>query len=148
MGKLKVAKKIPFLVSITYDLKEEIIEQIFSFQTTNKKYLKYAYDQRFCLKRKLEKLINKELLSNNSFIERIEYENKIVIKYRNDFGEFDSSSKIVNCEFYLPPYNGCKFCINCESQDGFLYCNLKKKHYDSSGIKSCPVFSSIEEVLT
>ena len=87
MGKLKVAKKIPFLVSITYDLKEEIIEQVFSFQTTNKKYLKYAYDQRFCLKRKLEKLINKELLSNNSFVERIEYENKIVIKYRNDFGE-------------------------------------------------------------
>ena len=40
MGKLKVAKKIPFLVSITYDLKEEIIEQVFSFQTTNKKYLK------------------------------------------------------------------------------------------------------------
>ena len=36
MGKLKVAKKIPFLVSITYDLKEEIIEQVFSFQTTNK----------------------------------------------------------------------------------------------------------------
>ena len=62
MGKLKVAKKIPFLVSITYDLKEEIIEQVFSFQTTNKKYLKYAYDQRFCLKRKLEKLINKEIL--------------------------------------------------------------------------------------
>lgn len=148
MGKLKVARRIPFLVSITYNLKEEVIEQVFSFQTTNKKYLKYAYDQRFCLRRKLEKLIDKELLSGSSFIERLEEENKIIMRYRNDFGSFDNSSKIINCEFYLPPYNGCRFCINCEEQGDFLYCKLKKKHYDSSGIKSCPVFSSIDEILT
>ena len=60
-AKLNVAKKIPFFVSITYNLKEKVVEQVYSFKTTSKKYLKYAYDQRFCLKRKIEKLINKEL---------------------------------------------------------------------------------------
>ena len=148
MAKLKVAKKIPFFININYDLNGTTINQNFNFQTTNKKYLNYAYDQRFCLKRKIENLIDKELLSNTSYLGRIEDENKITIMYRNDFGEFDSSSKIVNCEFYLPPFNGCQYCSNCEKQGNFLYCKLKKKHYDSEGIKSCPVFSSIDEILT
>ena len=146
--KLKVAKKIPFFVSITYNLKETKIEQTFSFRTTNKKYLRYAYDQRFCLMRKLEKLIEKELLSNNSFQERLEYEDKIVMTYTNDFGHFDSSAKIVNCEFYLPPFNGCLYCNKCEERGDFLYCKEKEKHYDSKGIKSCPVFQSIDEIIT
>ena len=148
MAKLKVARKIPFFVNMTYNLKEKIVEQVFSFKTTNKKYLRYAYDQRFCLMRKIEKLIDKELLSGTSYLKRDEYEDKIVMTYRNDFGKFDSSSKIINCEFYLPPFNGCQYCANCEKQDNFLYCTLKKKHYDSAGIKSCPVFKSIDEILT
>lgn len=146
--KLKVAKKIPFFVSITYNLKEEVVEQVFSFKTTSKKYLKYAYDQRFCLKRKIEKLINKELLSNNSFQKRVEYEDKIVMVYTNDFGQFDSSSIIINCEFYLPPFKGCIYCNKCKKEGDFLYCIEKKKHYDSRGIKNCPVFQSIDEVIT
>ena len=88
------------------------------------------------------------MLSSNSYQGRVEHEDKIVMLYRNDFGEFDSSSKIVNCEFYLPPFNGCQYCSNCEKQGNFLYCKLKKKHYDSAGIKSCPVFNSIDEILT
>ena len=66
MTNIKTAKRIPFLVNITYKFDSAIIEQAFSFQTTNKKYLKYAYDQRYCLMRKIEKLIEKELLSNLS----------------------------------------------------------------------------------
>jgi hypothetical protein len=148
MGTLKVARKIPFLVSITYNLKETVIEQVFKFQVTNKKHLNYAYDHRFCLKRKLDKLIDEELLSSTSFIGRNDEEDKIVLTYRNDFGKFDNSSKIVNCEFYLPPFNGCLYCENCTEEGNFLYCKLKKKHYDSKGIKSCPVFKSVDKVLT
>ena len=148
MGTLKVARKIPFLISITYNLKETKIEQVFKFQVTNKKHLSYAHDHRFCLKRKIDRLIDSELLSSNSFIERIDHDDKIIITYRNDFGHFDNSSKIVNCEFYLPPFNGCLYCEHCTEEGDFLYCKLKKKHYDSKGIKSCPVFQSVEEILT
>lgn len=148
MEKIKVAKKIPFLVSINYKLKEETIEQIFSFNTTNKKYLKYAYDQRFCLKNKIEKTIEDNLLSRNSFLGREEEESKITMIYRNDFGVFDNSSKIINCEFYLPPFNGCKYCANCEIQNNFLFCKKKKKHYEINGIKTCPVFNSINEIIS
>ena len=148
MGTFKVARKIPFFINITYNHKGETVEQVFSFKTTNKKYLRYAYDQRFCLKRKVDKLLDDRLLSSNSFIGRTDHEDKIVMEYRNDFGEFDSSAKIVNCEFYLPPFNGCQFCMNCEEQGNFLYCTLKKKHYDSAGIKSCPVFKSVDEIIT
>ena len=145
---VKVARKIPFLVNITYNLNGEIVEQNFLFKTTNKKFLKYAYDKRFCLKRKIDKLIDKELLSNLSFLGREDGEDKITIKYRNDFGEFDSSSKIINCEFYLPPFNGCKYCSKAEIQGDFLYCEEKKKHYELNGIKTCPVFQSINEIIS
>jgi len=148
MTNIKTAKRIPFLVNITYKFDSAIIEQTFSFQTTNKKYLKYAYDQRYCLMRKIEKLIEKELLSNLSYIGRVEDEDKIKILYRNDFGKFDAASKIVNCEFYLPPFNGCKYCTKCETQGDFLYCKEKKKHYDYNGIKNCPVFNSVNEIIT
>lgn len=148
MATLKVAKKIPFLVNITYDLRGETIIQNFEFKTTNKKYLAYAYDHRFCLKRKIERLIDKELLSRLSFIGRVEKEDKIEISYRNDFGSFDSSSKIVNCEFYLPPFNGCLYCKKCHRDGDFLFCKEKEKHYSSNGIKSCPVFESVEEIIT
>lgn len=148
MAKLKIAKKIPFFINITYKLNGETIEQIFSFKTTNKKYLKYAYDQRYCLKRKVERLIDSYVLSDNSYLGRDEYEDKIVLLYSNDFGSFDSSSKIINCEFYLPPFNGCLYCKKCKTEGDFLYCEEKKKHYDSKGIKNCPVFQSIEEIIT
>lgn len=148
MAKLKVAKKIPFFVNITYNLKKEIIEQTFSFRTTNKKYLRYAYDQRYCLRRKIEKLIDSNFLNSNYYIGRFEHEDKIVITYNNEFNDFDSSSKIINCEFYLPPFNGCLYCSKCKTEGNFLYCEEKKKHYASNGIKNCPVFQSIEEVIT
>lgn len=148
MAKLKVAKKIPFLVSITYNIKKGIIEQMFSFKTTNKKYLKYVYDQRYCLKRKIEKLIDSNFLSSNYYLGRVEHEDKIIILYNNCFDGFDDSSKIINCEFYLPPFNGCLYCEKCKTEGNFLYCKEKKKHYDSKGVKNCPVFQSIEEIIT
>lgn len=148
MGKIKVAKRVPFFVNISYKLNGDTIEQIFSFRTTNKKYLKYAYDQRYCLKLKIERLIDNSLLSDCSFIGRIESEEKIIMQYRNDFGSFDNSARIVNCEFYLPPFNGCLYCNKCKEEGDFLYCETKKKHYDSQGIKNCPVFQSIEEIIT
>ena len=38
MGTFKVARKIPFFINITYNLKGETVEQVFSFKTTNKKF--------------------------------------------------------------------------------------------------------------
>lgn len=145
MKEIKAAKRISFLLNITYSVKKEVIEQKFSFVTESKKHLQYAYDQRYCLKRKIEKAINENLLSRESFLSREENEDSIVIIYRNNFS-LKKKPQIVNCEFYLPPYKGCLYCEKCENRGDFLYCIEKKKHYDLAGIKSCQVFSSIEDI--
>lgn len=139
MKEIKIAKKIPFLLNI----KANKNEQIFEFNTTNKKYLHYAYDQRYCLKRKIERAIN-QYLQSYLVKERIEDSNKIIIVYEK---EITFSPVIVNCEFYLPPYNGCLYCTKCKKENDFLYCEEKKKHYSLTGIKSCPIFQSIEELI-
>lgn len=145
MKEIKTAKRIPFLLNITYSVKKETIEQKFSFVVESRKHLQYAYDQRYCLKRKIEKAVSGNLLSAESFLARIENEGSIVLLYRNDFG-LEKKPQIVNCEFYLPPYKGCLYCEKCENRGDFLYCTEKKKHYDLAGIKSCQVFSSIEDI--
>lgn len=145
MKEIKVAKRIPFLLNITYSVKKETIEQKFSFVAESKRHLQYAYDQRFCLKRKIERAIDESFLSRGSFLSRVEDEGSITIIYRNDF-ELERKPQIVNCEFYLPPYKGCIYCEKCENRGDFLYCTEKKKHYDLAGIKSCQVFSSIEDI--
>lgn len=147
MGKIKIAKRVSFLVTENIKIENDKLFQTFQFYTNNKKYLKYAFDQRFCLKRKLEKLYNNELL-NLTFLNREEHEDKVVFVYEYNKEKIGFSSKTVNCDFYLPPYNGCKYCSNKEIKGDFLYCLIKKKHYDSSGIKNCPVFQSIEEVIS
>lgn len=145
MKEIKAAKRVPFLLNITYSVKKEVIEQKFSFMAENKRHLQYAYDQRYCLKRKIEKVVNENLLSRKSFLSREENEDSIVIIYRNGF-RLEKKPQIVNCEFYLPPYKGCLYCEKCENRGDFLYCTEKKKHYDLAGIKNCQVFSSIEDI--
>ena len=146
MSKIKVAKKVEFLVTLKTEIKNDIIIQTYEFWTNNKKYLRYAYDKRYCLKSKLEKLYEANLLDN--FISREESETKIVFKYIKPENYVCEPSKIINCEFYLPPFNGCKYCRKCEDKGNFLYCNEKKKHYDLAGIKNCQVFQSIDEIIT
>lgn len=149
MSKEKFARKIDFLVTETIDIKDANIVQTFQFWTSNKKYLKYAYDQRFCLRRKLEKLYEKELVKGFQFLSREESENKIVFRYDYDAsGFFREPAKTFNCEFYLPPYNGCAFCLKAKAEGDFFFCEAKKKHYENLGIKSCPVFQSIEEIIS
>lgn len=139
MKQIKVAKRIPFFVNIKANGKE----QIFEFSTTNKKYLAYAYDARFVLKRKIDKLIM-DNLQPFTVLRRDEEKDKIIIVYDT---EINFPARIVNCEFYLPPYNGCLYCLNAKKDGEYLYCSEKEKHYSLSGIKSCPIFKSIEEIV-
>ena len=146
MSKIKVARKVEFLLTLKTEEKDNIIYQTYEFWTNNKKYLKYAYDKRYCLRSKLEKIYESHLLNN--FISREEYESKIIFKYEKDGDFTPQPSKIINCEFYLPPFNGCKYCRKCRDEGNFLYCEEKKKHYDSTGIKNCQVFQSVDEIIT
>ena len=142
--KLKVARAINFIVTITYIIKSDHIEQSFNFVVDNKKYLPYAFDDRYVLKRKLDELYKKYSL--DLFIKKVDFEDKVVIYY--SLQDICMKPELVNMNFYLPPYNGCLFCNKAVKKDGFIFCPEKNKHYDSLGIKSCKVFSSIEEVLT
>lgn len=144
---IKVARKVEFLVSINYKEINGLTAQVYTFWTNNKKNLRYAYDSRYLLKRKIDKLIEDNLLNN--FKSREENENNIIIYYDLDFKKLkNKSSKTFNLEFYLPPFCGCKYCTKAEFKDGFTYCKEKKKHYNLDGIKNCKVFKSIDEVLT
>lgn len=150
MGKvIKIEKRINFLVTETVKKEKSCIIQTYTFYTTNKKYLKYAFDHRFCLKRKLEKIYEKNLLKSYEFISREEKESEVIFRYRYDGLEFGNfPSKTFNCDFYLPPYNGCLYCTESRKEGDFLYCEKKKKHYDSQGIKTCPVFQSKDEIIS
>lgn len=143
MSDIKIAKQINFYVNIKYKFAGEELHQIFEFSTTNKKYLTYAYDSRYLLKRKIEKLIKDEFQEN--FIDRIDEKDYIEMVYKT---QKRPRPRIVNLSFYLPPFNGCKYCTKAEKQGNFLYCSEKNKHYDSNGIRNCKVFKSIEEILT
>lgn len=143
-NKIKVARKIDFLVSINYSIENNLLKQEFRFWTNNKKNLKYAYDKRFLLKPKLDKLVLDSLL--NDFKTREDNEDNITIYYKD--ASKVPANRIVNMEFYLPPYNGCKYCTKAEINGNFVYCKEKKKHYVDGGVKNCKVFKSIDEVLT
>lgn len=147
MGKIKIAKKIDFLVTENVSFDKDCVVQTYQFWTSNKKYLHYAFDHRFCLFTKLEKLYKKDLL-DLEFIKREDHEDKVVFKYKADENIHRRKPKTINCEFYLPPYNGCKYCKVCKQEGDFLYCETKKKHYDLAGIKNCPVFKSIDEIIS
>jgi hypothetical protein len=143
MSDIKIARQIDFYVNIKYKKNGDELHQIFEFNVTNKKYLTYAYDARYLLKRKIEKLIRDEFVEN--FVERIDEKEYIEVIYKT---EKIKKPKIVNLNFYLPPFNGCKYCEKCEKQGNFLYCKEKNKHYDLAGIRNCKVFKSIEEIIT
>lgn len=147
--KIKIEKRVEFLVTETVKRERDCVAQIYTFYTTNKKYLKYAYDQRYCLKRKLEKIYDDNLLRNYKFISREEKETEVIFRYEYDGSEFANfPSRTFNCDFYLPPYNGCLYCTECRKEGEFLYCEKKKKHYEPQGIKTCPVFQSKDEILS
>lgn len=143
MPDIKLAKQINFYINIKYKTIDENLHQIFEFSTTNKKYLAYVYDSRYLLKQKIEALIKKEFQEN--FVDRIDDKTYIEIIYKTNK---KPKPRIVNLSFYLPPFNGCKYCTKCKKQGNFLYCKEKNKHYDSNGIRNCKVFKSIEEILT
>lgn len=146
MGKIKIAKRIDFLVTLKTEERGDEIVQTYEFWTHNKRYLKFAYDQRYCLKRKLEKIYEENLLDN--FLAREEGEARIVFRYKKTEDFKAVPAKTFNCEFYMPPFNGCKYCMKCKTEGDFVYCEEKQKHYDSGGIKNCQVFQSIDEILT
>lgn len=148
MSKVKFARRIEFLVTETYKRSGEYLLQKYQFWTPNKKYLKYAYDHRFCLRRKLEALYKKELLQNLEFVSKDESEDNVTFKYKLTENDLSLVSKTFNCEFYLPPYNGCVYCTKSKQEGDFLFCTEKKKHYDSQGIKTCPIFQSIDEIIS
>lgn len=148
MSKVKFARRIEFLVTESYKIDKDCLVQDYKFWTPNRKYLKYAYDQRFCLRRKLEALYKKDLVKGYKFLAREEREDGVTFKYEFSGNKPITLSRIINCEFYLPPFNGCLYCTKCKSEGDFLYCEEKKKHYDSQGIKSCPIFQSIDEIIS
>ncbi len=144
---IKIAKKISFYININYSYENGFTKQNFEFITTNKKYLRYAYDKRYLLKKKIESIVNDNLLDDLTFKSRDDTEDKIIISYNGEMRK-TIPSKIINCEFYLPPFNGCQYCTKGKKEKDFLYCKEKDKHYDFNGIKNCPVFESINEILS
>lgn len=145
--KIKFARKIDFLVTETITNDKKYIKQTYRFWTSNKKYLKYAYDQRYCLMEKLETVYKKHAL-NLEFVRKEESEDNVVFVYKYDGDFISKPSSTINCEFYLPPFNGCKYCSRCVENGDFLYCQIKEKHYDFKGIKNCPVFKSKNEIIS
>jgi hypothetical protein len=144
MTKIKVAREIEFIVNITYKTLEDKIEQTYSFNVLNKKYLSYAFDYRFTLKRKLDKLYQDKLLNN--FLKRIDCPDKVIFYYSL---QAVPKPEMVNETFYLPPFNGCLYCKKASFEDNeFVFCKEKNKHMAYPGVKSCKIFNSIEEVLT
>lgn len=146
---LKVAKKIEFMVNETYSVcPDGSVEQCFQFETVNKKYLPYAFDDRYVLKRKLDQLFKEDAL-RCGFERKVDHSDKVVFIFGPGHEPLDGRKpRIVNMSFYLPPYNGCRFCRKAVRDGDVIYCPEKDKKYDSAGVKSCKVFSSIEEVLT
>jgi hypothetical protein len=139
-------KNIEFYINIFYKNEGDNLIQTFQF-VSKKRNFKYAFDKRFCLKNKIDKLINDENKTCDIiyFINRIDYDDRIVLIYKiNNFCEFKNVIK--NISFYLPP-NNCLYCEYNKMDGDFIFCNEKKKHYQTP-IKTCKIFKSIEEIIT
>lgn len=144
MKKIKEAKNIEVFVNIRYSYNDDgNLSQKFNFVVSNKKYLDYITDKRYLLKDKIEHLISSFLLEN--FIERIDRKENVEIIYKHQERPENCIRKI---QCYIPPYCGCKYCQIAEKDGNFIYCPEKNKHYVGNGIQKCPIFKSIDEVLT
>lgn len=140
MKKINVGKTVDFTVRMSFSHSENQTIQTYSFITSNKKNLNYVSDSRYLLKKKLEKIFSENLL--DGYVARKEEQDCIKFIYNSIF---EVESKVFNVSFFLPPYSGCLFCCKAEQEGDFIYCPEKKKHYDSMGIKRCPIFSSKED---
>lgn len=123
----------------------DFIIQQFLF-ISSKKYYKYAFDNRYILKQKIDDIINEEVNKNGlEFVNRIDHKDMIEIVYKQN-EDFKFKSFIKNVSFFLPP-NTCMYCKKKEEKNGFIFCNEKKKHYQTP-IKTCKIFRSINELIT
>lgn len=146
--KAKLPEIKNFHINISYAYKNNVMIQTFDFVVDNKKVLRYAYDKRYNLKKRIDEVIRKESnsLKDAKFINRIDTDTGITIYYEIVGGEMDHRNVIKNVSFYLPPNAGCQYCKNYEKHDDASYCSEKKKFIRP--VKSCKIFQSLEEIIT
>jgi len=135
------------LISIQYQLLNDEVIQKFVFNK-REKASKYIKDHRYLLYDKFEAKIREEALSIKligllEFIERIDLDDEVIIKYRI-INNLESIPQLKQENFklvdFVPPYPGCSFCIHkIETEGNFFKCNLKNKFF-SEDIKNCKFF--------
>lgn len=140
------------LVSQTFEIDENELRQIFSYNKRNKA-AKYLKDYRYLLYDKLERRVREMALSIEgviSFKERKDEEDHITLVYEIiEHERFDASSlnasnfKLVD---YVPPSAGCPWCIHkrpADIQDDeesiFFFCEAKQKNLTHE-VKNCKYF--------
>lgn len=142
--KVKMERTITVYVNITYKEIEKELLQSFNVSTSRKQDLSYLYDSRFLFKNKIDNIIKENALEG--FIRRVDCDDRVEMYYEL---QSKPSPLIKSFVIYIPPYLGCEYCANAEKKEnGFVYCTIKKKHYQKNGIKRCPVFRTMEKILT
>ncbi|MDR0676979.1 MAG: hypothetical protein LBF97_08100 [Elusimicrobiota bacterium] len=141
-----IPRNIEFYINIFYEYEENNIKQVFQF-ISQKKNFKYVFDKRYCLKEKVDRLLNNENKTCNEieFVRRIDYDDKIELIYNSDCC-YKFKGCIKNLSFYLPP-NNCLYCEHNKKDGDFIFCDEKKKHYQVP-IKTCKIFRAKIEVIT
>jgi hypothetical protein len=143
---MNVAKKEKIYISIHYAIVMNVLQQTFEFIVSNRKILDYCNDSRYLVNKTINKIITDSNLTSNTltYINRIDVTNGVTVFYEIKEPIACPSSIIKTIDWETPPYRGCKYCTEYKVDDGFSFCQTKKKMMKVGGIKSCPVFSQKE----
>lgn len=139
-----MSRKIEIMFSERYYVKDNTIEQHFSFNKRNKDK-RFFLQHFFLLYDRFEKKLIEKLLTIPGKIEfsyRLDLEDKIVLVYTK-IGGVDTSF-LKNKHFVMtdivPDYRGCSFCIHkVETDSIFFYCDKKDKNF-TNDVKTCKFF--------
>jgi hypothetical protein len=148
---LKVPKNLELYINIVYQYNNNIIKQILNFYMSNKRYLRYIYDMRYCLKSKVDKVLEEVNLNSQDiqYMSRIDEKSFIEVNYKILGKEKYDFKPVIKCiSFYLPPSSSCQYCKKKRMENDMIYCEEKKKWYNKTGCKTCKIFSSIDEIIT
>ncbi len=135
------------LISLTFNVNDNVLEQIFSFNKRNKA-AKYIKDHRYILYNKFEKRIRELSLFVEGtlfFIKRVDESDYVKLIYEiqdiESFREMELKPTNFKLVEYTPPNPGCAFCKYKELMEEKLwfYCIYKKKTMTNE-FKTCKYF--------
>jgi len=138
-------RSIEVLISVKFKIKENVVLQVFIFQTKQKN-LKYVFEKKYELYDKIQNKINELLLITIFpdyflFSSKTEENNKYIFKFEIIKNIDDLDKKFFN-NFYLtvpaflPPNTGCLYCQNYNKNK---FCSIKNKIF-LQPLKTCIVY--------